>query len=52
MNILKELKSNSIFYVNHRNMRILAFICLLVLSGLTGLYSQDTGDVQVKSGYV
>lgn len=33
-------------------MRILAFICLLVLSGLTGLYSQDTGDVQVKSGYV
>ena len=33
-------------------MRILAFICLLILSGLTGLYSQDTGDVQVKSGYV
>lgn len=33
-------------------MRTLAFICLLVLSGLTGLYSQDTGDVQVKSGYV
>ena len=29
-------------------MRILAFICLLILSGLTGLYSQDTGDVQVK----
>ena len=33
-------------------MRILAFICLLILSGLTGLYSQDTGDVQVKSGYM
>lgn len=34
------------------NKNILIIICLLILSGLTGLYSQDTGDVQVKSGYV
>lgn len=41
-----------IYRKGNMNKNILIIICLLILSGLTGLYSQDTGDVQVKSGYV
>ena len=32
--------------------KVLAFVCLLILSGLTGVYSQDTDKIWVKSGYV